>query len=80
MKKILFSATLVASLLASACTTIGQDLSIAAKLNALKGNPDAAKYSPVTARAEKAYYSGDNERALKLIDIVNKKVARGSTY
>ena len=80
MKKILFSAILIASLFVSACTTISQDISIATKLNALKSNPDAAKYSQVTARAEKAYYSGNNERALKLIDIVNQKVARGSTY
>lgn len=80
MKKTLFSATVAVSLLASGCGTIGQDISIGAQLNSLKSNPDAAKYSKVTARAEKAYYSGKNDMALKLIDIVNKKVARGSTY
>lgn len=80
MKKILFSATIAVSLLASGCGTISQDLSIASQLNAIKSNPKAAKYSKVTARAEKAYVTGDNTRALKLIDIVNKKIERGSTY
>ena len=80
MKKILFSAAVAASLLISGCGTVAQDLSIAGKLKAIKGNPAAAKYSKVTARAEKAYVTGDNAMALKLIDIVNKKIERGSTY
>jgi len=34
----------------------------------------------VTKRAQKAYDQGNNERAIKLIDIVKKKVATNSTY
>lgn len=81
MKKVLFSAAVAVSLLVSGCAThIGQEFAIAGKLNSLKSDPKAKQYLAVTKRAEKAYVSGDNKRALKLIDIVNKKVARGSTY
>ncbi len=80
MKKTkLFSALVIAASL-SACSTLSQDMTQASQINALKSNPAAAKYSKVTARAEKAYYSGNNAMAGKLIEIVQKKVASGSTY
>lgn len=80
-KNILLAASLSLALFAaSGCSTVAQDFSIAGKLNSLKSNPQAKPYAKVTARAEKAYYAGKNDMALKLIDIVEKKVARGSTY
>ena len=79
-KKILLICSVTIAILISGCTTLSQDMSIANQLNSLKSNPAAAKYAKVTARAEKAYYAGKNDMAMKLIDIVNKKVARGSTY
>ena len=79
-KKFVICATAIATLMTAGCSTLSQDMSIANQLNALKANPAAAKYSKVTSRAEKAYYAGKNDMAQKLIDIVNKKVERGSTY
>jgi len=80
MKKTkLFSALIIAASL-SACSTLSQDMTQASQLKALKSDPAAAKYSKVTARAEKAYLSGNNAMAAKLIEIVQKKVATGSTY
>ncbi len=70
----------MATLLVAACSTMGQDFSIGAQLNSIKSNPAAAKYSKVTARAEKAYYAGNLDMAQNLLNIVKKKVTNNSTY
>jgi len=80
-KKLLITLTLAATTMVTAgCSTMSQEFSLASELKQLKSDPAAAKYSKVTARAQKAYDKSDYKMATNLINIVKKKVATGSTY
>ena len=82
MRVKLFSTIIVAALALTTvgCASISEDRKISSDLHKLTYSKDAAKYSAVTKRAQKAYDQGNNKRAIKLIDIVKKKVATNSTY
>jgi len=80
-KKVLIALSLAATTMVTAgCSTMAQEFSLASQIKQLKSDPAAAKYSKVTARAEAAYNKSDYKMTANLIDIVKRKVARGSSY